>query len=410
MATLKSLIYISNGNLPSKMAHTIQVAKMAQALSQQLDNFELIAGGDIKSALKGMDAQFQAWYGLQRPFKLVRLPAQLRANYPFPQDYQNYRYPKLAVLYACLKAPSLAFTRSIVVAQRLLAVGIPVIWEKHELMDENYAGSQLLGDKNLLGFVTISQKLADRAIQLGLPADKALVVHSGVDLASFLPYQTKELARQKLSLAPDAKIVLYSGHLYDYKGIPTMLDLAFLMPQCQFMFVGGWAEDIERVRQECDRRSLQNVRLIGHVSQTDLPPYLYAADVLVVPTSKTWHLGETTSPLKLFEYMAVKRPIVASALPTVMTVLRDRENALLAESDEPLAFKKAVVDLLENPTLATKITEKAFQDVQNFTWDKRAEQIVTFAAERLKTFEGETTRARNLVNYIKRNAIPYLKF
>jgi glycosyltransferase involved in cell wall biosynthesis len=406
MATLKSLLYLSKGNLPSKMAHTIQVAKMAQALSQQLENFELVTGGDIGSAFKGMDAEFQNWYGLHRQFKLVRLPTHIKVNYLFPQGYQSYRYFKLAVLYACLKSPSLVYTRSLGIVELLLKIGMPTIWEKHELIADQPHIHKFFTDKNFIGFVTISHLLAEQCIKSGLAPEKVLVAHSGVDIESFLPHQTKQLARQKLSLPQDEKIILYSGHLYDYKGIPTLLKTACSMPECRFVLVGGWANDVERVKQASETLNLPNVQLVGHVPQTELSSYLYAADILVVPTSKYWHLGETTSPLKLFEYMTVKRPIVASALPTIMTVLRDRENALLAEPDEPHSFKEAIFNLLENPILANDIAECAFQEVQNFTWDKRAERILQFSVERLKELdEYKSYPRKNLIRYIKQNSL-----
>lgn len=402
MATLKSLLYLSYGNLPSKMAHTIQVAKMAQALSQKLEDFELVTGGDIKSALKGMDTEFKDWYGLHCNFKVVRIPTHIKVNYPFPPDYYNPRFFKLAVLYACLKSPSLVYTRTPNIVELSLKMGIPVIWEKHEPINDDSPSRKFFDDKNFIGFVTISPQLLDQYIKHGLSPEKSLFVHSGVDLSNFLPYQSKDFARQKLSFAQDEKIILYSGHLYEHKGIPTLLETARLMPEYKFVLVGGWTNDINKVKEDCKNLNLNNVKIVGHVVQSELASYLYAADVLILPTSKSWHLSETTSPLKLFEYMATRRPIVASALPTINTVLRDRENALLAQPDEPLSFKQAIVQLFENPTLASVIAERAFEEVHNFTWDSRVERILQFAAPRLqKLDEGLTIPRKNLMRYIK---------
>ncbi|MBW4431884.1 MAG: glycosyltransferase [Pelatocladus maniniholoensis HA4357-MV3] len=384
------------------MAHTIQVAKMAQALSQKLEKFELVTGGDIKSTLKGMDAEFKDWYGLHCNFKVVRIPTHIRVNYPFPSDYYNPRFFKLAVLYACLQSPSLVYTRTPNIVELLLKMGIPVIWEKHEPINDDSPSRKFFDDQNFIGFVTISPQLLNQYIKHGLSPEKALFVHSGVDLSNFLPYQAKDFARQKLSFAQDEKIVLYSGHLYEHKGIPTLLKTASLMPEYKFVLVGGWINDINRVKKECENLNLNNVNIVGHVVQSELASYLYAADVLILPTSKYWHLSETTSPLKLFEYMATRRPIVASALPTIKTVLRDRENALLAQPDEPLAFKQAIVQLFENPTLASAIAERAFEEVHNFTWDSRVERILQFAAPRLQKIDQSLTNPRtNLMRYIK---------
>lgn len=414
MAKLRSLIYISNGNLPSKMAHTIQVAKMGQALAQKVENFELVTGGDISSTLKGMDAEFLSWYGLHHKFKLVRLPMHLKVNYPFPPDYQCQTFFKLASLYACLKSPSLVYTRDSRTAEFLLSIDIPVLYEQHHPMTAHSPDRPLLSDRNLVGFVTISPQLGETYIKYGLSSSKLLIAHSAVDPANFLPYQSKELARQKLSLKKDPggilwmnnsstkmpQIVLYSGQLYDYKGIPTILETALVMPEYTFVLVGGWESDINKVKETCDRKNIHNVYTVGHVPQSELATYLYAADVLLLPTSWSWEQAQSTSPLKLFEYMSVNRPIVASALPNIMTVLREGENALLVEPDEPLAFKKAIDKLCQNSALANSLADRAFQEVQNFTWDNRAENILNFATEKLQQVDESTNNPReNLLRY-----------
>lgn len=402
MAALQSLIYISDGNLPSKMAHTVQVAKMSQALAQKTKSFELVTGGDISSTLKGMDADFISWYGLHHKFKLVRLPLHLRVNYPFPLGYQRLTFFKLAALYACLKSPSLVYTRSARTAELLLSIGIPVLYEEHHQMSADSPYRHFLSDRNLIGFVTISPQLGNTYIEHGLSPKKLLIAHSAVDPANFLPYQSKELARQQLSLPQTEKIILYSGHLYDYKGVPTILETALLMPEYKFILVGGWESDIEKVKDVCDRKNITNIDTVGHVPQSKLAAYLYAADVLLLPTSASWEQAPNTSPLKLFEYMCVKRPIVASALPNIMTVLRDLENALLASPDEPLAFKTAIEKLFLNSNLANSLTDRAFQDVQSFTWDNRAEQILHFATEKLQQIdESMNNPSQNLLRYLQ---------
>ena len=406
MKTIESLLYVSLGNLPSKLASSIQVAKMSQALAQKVNNFELVTSGDILSALRGMDAEFQDWYGLHFPFKLVRIPVHLKVKYPFAKDYARQSYFKWAVLYAYLKSPSFVYTRSYQIVAPLLTLGIPVLWERHDLLPEklpkNSIFQQIIASKNLIGFITLSPLVAENYLKNGLSSEKVLVAHSGVDPRLFSPYRAKNVAREQLSLAQDEKIVLYGGHLYEHKGISTILEIAHLMPKCKFILVGGWQADIERVRAICLEKGLHNVDLVSHVPQTELAIYLYAADVLLLPTSKQWQLAQTTSPMKLFEYMSVKRPIVASALPNIMTVLRDRQNALLVEPDEPLAFKQAIITLLENSSLANSLAECAAQEVQKYTWDRRADFVLKFAAKRLEKMSLNSNKPfQNRLKYLK---------
>lgn len=402
MASSQSLIYLSPGNLPSQWAHTVQIAKMSQAFSRKVKDFELVTSTDLSSTGKGMDTEFQHWYGLQYPYKLVRLPVHLRKKYPFPQNYRSVLYYKLATLYSCLKENSLVYTRTSEIVELLLKLGRPVVWECHEPIDSNSLRAKFFKDPNLIGVVTLSSQLANNYIQLGLNPDRVFITHSAVDLSSFTPVQDKTMARQKLSLPFASKMILYSGHLYDSKGIPTILKLAQMMPEYTFVLLGGWVNDVNRVKEKIQKEDLSNAYVMGHRSPVELASYLYAADILILPTSQSWNLAEVTSPLKLFEYMAVHKPIVASALPNIMTVLQDGKNALLAAPDNPLSFRGAIVKLFENPHLATTLADRAFQDVQNFTWETRADNVWQFVWERLQ-------KTQNSMNFSQNQLTRYLR-
>ena len=82
-----------------------------------------------------------------------------------------------------------------------------------------------------------------------------------------------------------------------------------------------------------------------------------------------------TSPLKLFEYMASGRPIVASDLPALREVLRPDENAVLVEAGDAEALAAGVARLLGDAALASRLAAQAREDVREWTWDKRAERI-----------------------------------
>jgi glycosyltransferase involved in cell wall biosynthesis len=286
-----------------------------------------------------------------------------------------------------MKSPDLVYTRSKQAAQMSLSLGLNTLYEWHLPVKDDFFPKQTLTKHNFLGVVTISQQLANEYVTAGLPIEKSLVEHDGVDLVHFLPYQSKEEARQKLQLSLSTPIVVYAGHLYEFKGIPTIYQVAQLMPNCLFLLLGGWKHDIEQARQVCQRDRLSNVKIIGHVPQTQLPTYLYASDVLILPNSGKHLWSATTSPLKLFEYMATHRPIVASALPNITTVLQHKKNALLAEPDSPQSFKQAIEELLINPQMGKVFAEQAFQDVQYYTWEHRAERILQFTKKQIQNRE-----------------------
>jgi glycosyltransferase involved in cell wall biosynthesis len=80
--------------------------------------------------------------------------------------------------------------------------------------------------------------------------------------------------------------------------------------------------------------------------------------------------------LKMFEYMAAGRPIVAADFPVVREVLRDGENALLVAPDSAEALAAGLSRALDDPELADRISRRAGRDVREFAWERRAERIL----------------------------------
>jgi glycosyltransferase involved in cell wall biosynthesis len=85
-----------------------------------------------------------------------------------------------------------------------------------------------------------------------------------------------------------------------------------------------------------------------------------------------------TSPLKLFEYMASGKPIVASDLPAIREVLSHNTNSILVPPDNPEALAGGVRYILENPAMGEKIARQAAVDVLSYTWDERTKKIMDF--------------------------------
>jgi glycosyltransferase involved in cell wall biosynthesis len=107
---------------------------------------------------------------------------------------------------------------------------------------------------------------------------------------------------------------------------------------------------------------------------------------VTLPNPRSAISSAFTSPLKLFEYMASGRPIVASDLPSLREVLRHEENALLAEPGNPQALVAGIQRIKDDAALGQRLAAQARADVAQFTWARRAERLETlfsaFAAAR----------------------------
>jgi glycosyltransferase involved in cell wall biosynthesis len=112
------------------------------------------------------------------------------------------------------------------------------------------------------------------------------------------------------------------------------------------------------------------------VTHEDVPALLRAFDVCVMPFPNTPHYRTDMSPLKMFEYMAAGRAIVATDLPSVREVLTDGEDALLATPGSPKELANAIDRLIADPGLRARLGERARQRAQGFSWEARAQALV----------------------------------
>lgn len=229
--------------------------------------------------------------------------------------------------------------------------------------------------KNLQKFlITNSWKKKELERIFGIGDKKILVYANGIDLKDFDIKETKEECRKKLGLPLDKKIILYTGHFFSWKGTDVLAQASQYLPEeAEVYFVGGMKKDIEEFKI---KNSKLNLKIMGHRLHSEIAYWQKAADVLVLPNtakediSKYW-----TSPMKMLEYMTSKRPIVASDLPSIREVLNEN-NAVLVEPDNPEALANSIKKVLQNKELANKISSQAFQDIQQYTWQKRAENII----------------------------------
>ncbi len=131
---------------------------------------------------------------------------------------------------------------------------------------------------------------------------------------------------------------------------------------------------MEQRREES--KSLPNVNFTGFVQNNFVPQYLAASDVLLMPHSSRCSIAPWMSPLKMFEYMASKRPIIASDLPVLHKHLTDGRNALLVEPDNPHALMEAIKNVKSNPENSRSLADTAYDDVRPYTWDNRARAVL----------------------------------
>ena len=172
----------------------------------------------------------------------------------------------------------------------------------------------------------------------------------------------------------------YVGHLYDYKGIPTILQAAALLPKVDFHLIGGLPEDVSRQRARVEQMELNNVTLHGLRSHSAVPPFLWHADALLLPPSARHPSAAWTSPLKVGEYLASGTPVVATAIPALQDWLSEQEVKFVPP-DDAAAMADGILTVLRDPEYSMGLTQAGLKKAQTLSYQHRAARVL----ERLAT-------------------------
>jgi len=381
------LYYISGADLPGKQAHTVQQVRMCEAFQRAGVDVCLVhpSYGDLQRDVTW--DELAAFYGLETRFDVQTVPTMKGRLDTVPQVGVLSMLGAMTsdlvrrVLLDGLDGDDIVYGRNYYgmfpfnELRRLLPDSRQptVAFEMHTPISAHLKPRFF---SSVDGIVSITHALKwYLQHRYGLGEADVLVEPDGVDLG---PYEglTRAGARDRLGLSPDERVVTYTGHLYEGKGVETLVEAAAGL-DATVRVVGGYEEDIERVKRVAGQP--ENVTFTGFVEPAEIPVYQVAADVLVAPytdESRPW-----VSPLKLFEYMAAGRPIVASDREVLQEVLVDGENAVLFEMGNVEALREAVGRVLADDGPAGRLAEAARRDVEQYTWERRAERVLSFVRE-----------------------------
>jgi len=359
--------------IPAHTANGVQVMKMCQALAQEGYDLSLyvIRGRDA------IDESIWKHYGIEHKFPINPIKINPRLRF--------YDYTILSIYYAKKSRADYIFTRYSLVAAFSSILGMPTILELHNIPQ----GSEKLFLKLFLrgrGFhklVSITHALweiiSDQYAGI-LNPHKHIVAPDGIDLERFNQLPEASAARQSLGW-PDKPTVGYAGSLYVGRGIELLISIAARLPEVNFKIMGGKTNDLDIWRNHLAEKGIVNVSLLGFVPNQDLPLFLAACDILLMPyqarieNSGGRDTSHIFSPMKLFEYMAVKRPVISSDLKVLREII-DETNALFCAPDNVDEWVMTIRRAMSDAALRTRLAHQAWQDVQQYTWKKRARRCV----------------------------------
>ncbi|MEK9184807.1 MAG: glycosyltransferase [Patescibacteria group bacterium] len=355
------LVYLANIGIPIDWAHSIQVMKMCEAFAFSGFDVELV----VPNRYTGINDNPYVYYGVQKNFKITKIPCidigkgsdkaivywlRLISFFILARFYLFFKHTDL--LYTREPLTYLFFNSFILELHNLPKIikrKYIIIWRKAKCL------------------VVITNAIKNKLIEVGISKEKIFVAPDGVPFEDFNIQITKEEARKKLNL-PNKKIIMYTGSDIHWKGLSVLDNVSKeLSNDYLVVFVGN-------IKGENNDKEF----FPGFQPYTKIPLWLKSADVLILTGNSNEDISRHyTSPLKMFEYMASGRPIIASDMPSFREVLSEK-NCLFVKSNTSSAFTEAIKVLFNNLSLSDTIAKQALEDVKEYTWGKRAKNILNF--------------------------------
>lgn len=368
--------YVANAYMPHEKAYGIQIAKMCEALVEEGLDLTLIVPN------RGPCVSLREFYGLRVDIPTIRLPSLVLAEY----ERAGYFCMALSfsISYVLFLWYRLMRGKRFVVytldtdrysSSALALVPAPLFSEMHGSKSRSFATRLLFW--RMCGIIAINRIIIEdlKAVFPKSPA-RYIAEPNGVDLALFSPRDKSE-ARIALGLPSEAKIILYTGRFYSWKGLEIIPRAAALSPEIRWQIVGDTREKFTEVVEET---LPPNVHFAGSRPYSEMPVWIAAADaVLVLGTKRDEQSYRWTSPMKLFEYLAAGRPIIASATPAVREVVGEGE-AILYEPDTAKDLAEKARQGVAGGAQMHSLTSRAAGIAQRLTWNERAKRVIQFMA------------------------------
>ncbi|MFH1769718.1 MAG: glycosyltransferase family 4 protein [Parcubacteria group bacterium] len=385
------LTYIFNGRLPTEKAHGLQIVKSCEAFAREgIDTMLLVAHRHnlIKEDLF-------SYYDIERVFDVknawglsLKFLGGNRIGY-FIQAFTSDVGILWKILFSVKKNGNIFYARDYPALTLLSFLPYKFIAEIHDYRSARPRWWMRRILKNAHRIVANSEgTLESLEKHYDSFGKKALIVSNGVDVEYFKTFEAKEGIRKRIAMPEEKTILAYIGSLSMIgrgKGVKSILkafkDIEEANSDAVLYIVGGPDDAVIHYRQEAKEFGLSEDRVVftGHIAYKDIKDYINAVDIVIMPLPENQHVL-TTSPIKLFEYLAAGKVIVAPDISSLHAYINDK-NAILFDPDKEDGLQKSLLNAIQDKYAWSKYQENAQKDSINYTWNKRARKIIDFIHE-----------------------------
>lgn len=225
----------------------------------------------------------------------------------------------------------------------------------------------------------VTRVLADQIVAAGVPESRLTITPNGVNPARFGRALGADAMKAELGLDRDTTVLGFVGFAREWHGLDAVIELLAEYREARhlhFLLVGDGPATETLVRQAEHAGVADRVTVTGVIDRDAVQRYVHAFDVAMLPGVVAY-----ASPLKLFEYMACGKAIIAPDQPNLTEILTAERDALLFEPGSRAAFKKRMRCLIEDEALRRRLGETARDTLvaHDLSWKANATRVSEIA-------------------------------
>lgn len=220
--------------------------------------------------------------------------------------------------------------------------------------------------------LTINEELRDYVIRLGADPGRTQVIRAGIDLEKFDLSLTGQAVRSQYGLADHDFVLFFMGWLYDFSGLKEVAETLLqgrngAGPRLLIVGEGDAYEELKRISRRADAGG--RIIMTGKKPYSEIPGHIAAADICLLPAYNN-DIMRNIVPIKLYEYLAMGKPVIATRLPGVMREFADGNGVVYVDRPEDVVSKAIE---LKNAGAIAELGRKARRFVERNSWDKIAD-------------------------------------
>ena len=338
---MKKIYYITYSSIPSSLPSSLQIIKTCESFVK--NNYDVTL---VKPGTGYKKISIKKYYGLVNNVKIK----EFTSIKSFPQGLRFYLYSFYCLIFILKNKNSVTITRNYFVSYLLLLFGKEVVLEVHH--DTNIEGRitkfilkyfNFFNKTNLLNIVAISKAVKKLFIKkYKVDSKKITVLPSGSSIR--IGHKPKFYFNKRLKIG-------YFGSLSVSKGINVLIRLSKIDPSNDYYIYGGSQKEKRKLKK---KNMSKNLFLNQNISYKILPKVMMKMDILTLPyanviksAGEVDDISKYTSPLKLFDYLAVGKIILSSNLKVLREVISEK-NAYFINNYENIFEWKRMIKIIKN--------------------------------------------------------------